>query len=102
MRSANDLVNDMLRKKCDAFAILAVARQARGGGWYRETESILREKNLLTDEKLVAKRTGILNVLKGKWRAERISWLKRIKDDAAIQARRESEKNDHVKNVGIL
>ena len=92
MRSANDLVNDMLRKKCDAFAILAVARQARGGGWYREVESILRQRKLLTDEKLVARRTGILKVLREKWRAERASWLKRMKDDAAIQARREKEK----------
>ena len=91
MRSAKDLVSDMLRKKCDAIAILAVARQAWGGEWYRETESILRQKLLLTDEKLDASRARILNVLREKWKAERASWLKRIKDDAAAQAKREKK-----------
>ena len=82
----------MLRKKCGPFAILAVARQAWGGGWYKDVESILYQKKLLTDEMVFAERTRILKILREKWKAERASCLKRIHDEAAIQARREKIK----------
>ena len=85
----------MLGKKRGALAILAVVRQARGGEWYRDAESILRQRKLLTDEMVFAERTRIRNMLKDRWKADLASSRRRAKEDANIKERREKAKNDH-------
>ena len=67
-RTPEDYVNDMLKRKRDWIAILAVARAIRKGQWYDKVKTILQDKNLMPkDQEMIDKlRTEAANLSRGK------------------------------------
>jgi len=70
VRSAEDFVNEMLRKKRSWSAILSVSGAIRGGSWRKRVKEILKDKGLIPEdhEAMLSERDQIIK----KQRAEKV------------------------------